>query len=114
MDFNLCAFERGYSITTARRSHSESNEVAADANGSQTPRFRRPLQGTDLCLTGRPLHTRLDEVAGLNRDELTNNRRSRINALKAQAKEASRGACCDRSGRETIAGMRSRRRRADR
>ena len=58
-DFNLCALEREYSIETARRLHFVSGtEEADDQSGPRTSRFGHPLQRRDLCLIGRPLHTR--------------------------------------------------------
>jgi len=47
----------------------------------------------------------LDEVAGLQRNELTSYRRSGVNALKAQAEETSHGPCCDRFGGKGIADL---------
>jgi hypothetical protein len=59
---------------------------------------------------------RLDEVAGSDRDELTGlpSPRCLTRSFLPQAKGASHGPCCYRSGLEEIADLRAERRRADR
>src|SRR3989441_11375408 len=56
---------------------------------------------------------RLDEVAGLDRDELTGYRRSRGCVLETR-KEASHGTSCDRSRWKGISNLRAEQRRPDR
>src|SRR6267143_383569 len=57
---------------------------------------------------------RLDEVAGLDRGELTGYRRSRSCVLEARTKEASHGTSCDRSRWKANSNLRSQQRRANR
>jgi hypothetical protein len=56
-DFNLCAFERGYSIETAR--HAPATGLRSDTKqvGNAVPGHE-----TDLRLTRAPLHTRQPEM----------------------------------------------------
>src|SRR6476646_9324888 len=59
-------------------------------------------------------YCRLDEMAGSDRDELTElPSLKRVTRSLPQAKGASHGPCCDGSGREEIANLRAGRRRAD-
>src|SRR5688572_20579383 len=53
----------------------------------------------------RPKRIGVEEVAGLDRSEVTKHRASIGYALEAQAKETSHGACCDRCRFEGIPGV---------
>ncbi len=66
------------------------------------------------CGHDRTSESRLDEVAGLDRHELTGYSRSGLYVLEAQTKEASRGTSCDRFGWKGIANLRASQRRPNR
>src|ERR1700704_6376249 len=66
------------------------------------------------CGHHRTPENRLDEVAGLDRGELTEYRRSSSCVLEARTKEASHGTLCDRSRWKGISNLRAQQRRADR
>src|SRR2546425_12467717 len=81
----------------------------------QQPVAKRYTQRPDPCVNRASVDTqnRLDEVAGLDRDELTGYRRSRGCVLETR-KEASHGTSCDRSRWKGISNLRAEQRRPDR